>query len=496
MRGFRFAWMHDPVALAARCLAVAPRRRGIQRYILLPRIRSGALRSRRAIAISVIDRNMLLHTTGLVAALVLGVAQAQQDRCESEFQNARPSNLPRLCWPGGSLSGNADDWSCSAECAAVFVPFWEACGETVLETTTLVGQDFAPFYNLCRAGMIGRAATPRAQRQCTSGNFNVRKAAAESACCPDADSCAGTPALPTHCSLQCAVAYSEFYEDCAAVAATSHSKIVNKMQQFHRTCIDETDTAELLIVLSDMPQNGCSIDTSSARATADGGMMAGGQVWLGAYVCSQGNTDLQLVIVDVSAQGMVNALFSFDAGSGCIGRYQLSGMMTDSPGGRPGTIKQLTLVPEQGGGSSEAGWIENACGYVSVGMSGTVSQADNGDLVYQGTIDFDGCDTFLVTLPTASPALFCPNTDAGWLLGSTMCYSRFEEAMSLVRKMPCLVSSALRLSARACLCKLIKLIHSRSLQEDAERFCQNLDGADMYFCSPLHMQKIIVILPQ
>ncbi len=358
---------------------------------------------------------MLLRAPPLAAvAICLGVAQAQQlDRCESEFQNSRPANLPRLCWPGGSLSGNADEWSCSAECAAVFVPFWEACGETVLETTTLVGQDFAPFYNLCRAGMIGRAATPRAQRRCTSGNFNTRKAAAEAVCCPDADSCAGNPSLPTHCSLQCAVAYGEFYEDCAAVAAISHSKVVDKMQQFHRTCVDESDTAELLIVLSDMPQNGCSIDTSGARATADGGtMMAGGQVWLGSYICAQGNTNLQLVIVDVSAEGMVNALFSFETDSGCAGRYQLSGMMTDAPGGRPGTIKQLTLVPEQGGGSSQAGWIENSCGYVSVGMSGTVSQADNGDLVYQGTIDFAGCDTFLVTLPTASPALFCPNTDA------------------------------------------------------------------------------------
>ena len=64
-------------------------------------------------------------------------------------------------------------------------------------------------------------------------------------------------------------------------------------------------------------------------------------------------------------------------------------------------------------------------------MSGTVSTAANGDLVYQGTIDFSGCDTFLVTLPSEAPALFCPNTDAGWILGSTMCYTRNEESMSL-----------------------------------------------------------------
>ena len=34
------------------------------------------------------------------------------------------------------------------------------------------------------------------------------------------------------------------------------------MDHFYRTCIDETDASELLIVLSDMPQNGCSIDST------------------------------------------------------------------------------------------------------------------------------------------------------------------------------------------------------------------------------------------
>ena len=75
--------------------------------------------------------------------------------------------------------------------------------------------------------------------------------------------------------------------------------------------------------------------------------------------------------------------------------------------------------------------MENPCHYTSVGMTGRIRTADNGDQTYEGTIDFAGCDTFLVTLPTAAPALFCPNTNAGWLLGSTMCYARNEEEMSL-----------------------------------------------------------------
>ena len=80
-------------------------------------------------------------------------------------------------------------------------------------------------------------------------------------------------------------------------------------------------------------------------------MMAGGQVWLGSYICTQGETGLQLEIVDVSPAGVVNALFSFDtangAATGCTGRYQMSGRITEPPAGSPaGTARQLTMLPE------------------------------------------------------------------------------------------------------------------------------------------------------
>ena len=381
----------------------------------------------------------------VVAVSLLSLAWAQDDSsCASQYGNARPANLPSVCWPTGSLSSEALDWSCSAACAEVFVPFWEACGETVLEISVVPGQDFAPFYDICRAGQIGRAATATAERVCNSDTYPARKAAVDAVCCPTTDGVDGGSdcdtfflfALPYHCSLECAVIFSEYFEDCAAeIGFSESSDYLNQANDFYRTCIDTTDQAELLIVLSDMPQNGCSIDTSTARSISDHGMMAGGQIWLGSYICTQGSTGLQLQIVDVDPQsGVVNALFSFDTGfgsdSGCTGRYQLSGTLVDEPGGRPGTVRTLTLSPE-GGTSSTEGWMENTCGYTSVGMTGTISVADNGDLIYQGTIDFNGCDTFLVTLPTQAPALFCPNTDAGWLLGSTMCYTRNEEAMSL-----------------------------------------------------------------
>lgn len=53
---------------------------------------------------------------------LLDAARAQGgDRCTTEFNNARPQGLPQACWPGGSLSGNALDWSCDAGCAELFI---------------------------------------------------------------------------------------------------------------------------------------------------------------------------------------------------------------------------------------------------------------------------------------------------------------------------------------------------------------------------------------
>ena len=96
----------------------------------------------------------------------------------------------------------------------------------MLETTTLVGLDFAPFYNLCRAGQIGRSASAIAPTRagastCSASTYSQRKAAALAVCCPDATSCFGHPALPNHCSLECAAIFAEFYEDCAAQAGVT-----------------------------------------------------------------------------------------------------------------------------------------------------------------------------------------------------------------------------------------------------------------------------------
>ena len=74
-----------------------------------------------------------------------------------------------------------------------------------------------------------------------------------------------------------------------------------------RTCIDEADPATLLSVLSALNTQGCMVDENLASTSA--AHIEGGQVWVGSYLCSQGDTDLQLEITEVDSDGNVAAVF-------------------------------------------------------------------------------------------------------------------------------------------------------------------------------------------
>lgn len=51
----------------------------------------------------------------------------------------------------------------------------------------------------------------------------------------------------------------------SSTLARQNHKQLPALDHFYRTCIDETDPSELLIVLSDMSQNGCTVDPSTVR---------------------------------------------------------------------------------------------------------------------------------------------------------------------------------------------------------------------------------------
>ena len=331
----------------------------------------------------------------------------------------------------GGSDGSIDTTDCSATCANGFVSFWEACSTTVMANAKNRHTEGLPsFYNTCRAKQL--ELTGFAHRgECSDDNYETRKAEMNSVCCRGSDDChaSDNSGLPHSCSLECAVIFSEFYEDCVHEIGEELSRDgARDFDHFYRSCIDEADPGAMLDMLNDMSADGCLIDENGAASSAP--HLEGGQVWVGNYLCAQGDTDLQLEITEVDEDGTVMAVFDFDhtaeqGGRACSGRYTVSGTLVADG--------SLQLEPEEAG-SSTTGWLENPCGYVSVGLSGALALQTSGELTYSGTIENPSCGAFLVSLPSSGTNgghLECPQSDAGWQLGPSMCYVKHDEGMEL-----------------------------------------------------------------
>ena len=362
----------------------------------------------------------------LLLACALGLlagrpVTAQPARCQAAYGNGVPRTVSSACWPDGALPK-----TCSPSCAAVFNPFWSVCRPTIMANAKSTSREgLKPFSDRCKAATIGHKGGRRA---CANKEaYSKRKAAMMKVCCTGKNCIRG---LPRKCGLTCAVEFSSYYEDCLSqIGAANTAYETRRTDQKYRKCIDEQDPSEVLAVLSDMKSEGCVVSTNDAvsiESEAKFHGMHGGQVWAGHYLCGQGDTDLQVKVGEVTAGGVIHATFAFDHKKQCSGEYRVSGKI-DKDG-------NLALKPQKAGSSTE-GWISNPCHYVSVGMSGKVSQGVGGELMYAGKISSSGCGQFLVTLPSAKPGeLSCPDTAAGWQKAATMCYVKVEKKLSLLQE--------------------------------------------------------------
>jgi hypothetical protein len=326
--------------------------------------------------------------------------------------------------------GAIDTAHCPTDCANGFVSFWEACSSTVMADAKNRDTEGLPsFYDTCRAVQLEQTGFAH-RGECSDDNYDVRKAEMTSVCCRDANAChdGDNSGLPHDCSLECAVIFSEFYEDCVhEIGEETTRDGARDYDHLYRTCIDEAPVAQMLDLLADLTEDGCLINEGGAQSSTP--HIESGQVWIGHYLCGQGDTNLQIEITEVDADGMVQAVFDFDHNEDptneCSGRYTVSGTLQGDGG--------LVLEPEQAG-SGTVGWLENPCGYVSVGLDGTVALQSSGEMTYSGTIENPACGAFMVTMPSSGNSmghLECPQSDAGWMLGPTMCYVKHEVAMEL-----------------------------------------------------------------
>jgi len=98
------------------------------------------------------------------------------------------------------------------------------------------------------------------------------------------------------------------------------------------------------------------------------------QLWTGHYTCAQGETQLTLRIERVSGAD-IDAVFEFyHPPSGAEGSYRIHGKWSAPK-------RYITFKPGE--------WLDHPSGYITVGMTGTVSGEH-----FSGTIDNDTCKDF------------------------------------------------------------------------------------------------------
>jgi len=118
-----------------------------------------------------------------------------------------------------------------------------------------------------------------------------------------------------------------------------------------------------------------------------------GQVWNGSYFCTQGPTQLNVEVTDVTyddvGQALVTAELSFQlktkkskSGEESVqGAYVVTGRIEAEGRG-------LSLEPVPGS------WKTKPKNFVMVGLQGVVSRSAQGSLRYAGSIPIYGCDSF------------------------------------------------------------------------------------------------------
>ena len=83
-------------------------------------------------------------------------------------------------------------------------------------------------------------------------------------------------------------------ESLLVITAESTRDGLRDYDHLYRMCIDEAPVSQMFSLLDDLAADGCLINEGGAQSSAP--HIEGGQVWIGSYLCGQGDTDLQLEI--------------------------------------------------------------------------------------------------------------------------------------------------------------------------------------------------------
>ena len=153
------------------------------------------------------------------------------------------------------------DNTCSLPCGRLYEPFLDQCGDT-LRAAAMDWPGMGDFYINCLEALYPPGACGR---HCTTADeFRCRTMEVQQACCPGTTCAAGAAAatggaVPSSCSLECAVVFSPFMTDCGgAMAANAQPAQMTAYSSFVRKC-NKQDPFELVEMADRMIGRGCKV---------------------------------------------------------------------------------------------------------------------------------------------------------------------------------------------------------------------------------------------
>ena len=219
----------------------------------------------------------MVRPTASPALLLLVVHVGGALGCSLSTVNDGVRGVTAVCC--GSSTGDACGASfparCEPECAALLLPFWDECADTmqlVGDTLPFDLQGMTDFAALCaHTGALFDGATSCAAGSSTSGSLETWAGEVNAACCEQGGvaECDGASKVPSSCDAECASAFLPFAEECLGLPDPAPPPAAAAFARLYQTCMEMNtrapdEVAALLDTVNALVANPrCTIDTSS-----------------------------------------------------------------------------------------------------------------------------------------------------------------------------------------------------------------------------------------
>eukprot|EP01044_Picomonas_judraskeda_P018363 COSAG03_NODE_3625_length_1914_cov_49.052893_2_plen_427_part_01 len=161
--------------------------------------------------------------------------------------------------PPGWMPTAADQ--CSPECGRVFEPFWDQCGEMLVQAHMGGMDEMGTFYDDCLEELYppGSCGT-----FCNEHTYDCYLTEVHQACCDEeGTNCRADSDVPNVCPVGCAIVFPEFLETChehvAEHEATDPTIVVAEFEAFEQQCL-ATDGLALVEYALQLVDRGCVLD--------------------------------------------------------------------------------------------------------------------------------------------------------------------------------------------------------------------------------------------